>query len=214
MTKLALPVAAFIAAASCAGTALAQTATPASAPRAWTTADPEGQRGPFAFLGNRIGDPITKAFPDPKNQKDQFGIPLCNGVDFIPGFTYCEDQSLRRIVDGIPRLDYHGVEVGFVNLRYLNDRFIGFAMSFDSKNFASLAAVLRQQYGAPFQTEIVPWKERVGFAFDTAIISWNTPHGVMTLKERAVAVDAGLFELFEAAAERRYHEVRYRQVVD
>lgn len=212
MTRTTLALAALLVAMTAAGVALAQGAAPA--PRGWTTADPEGQRGQFMFLDNRIGDPITKSFPDPKNQKDQFGLKLCNGVDFIPGFTYCEDQRLRRVVDGIPRLDYHGVEVKFVNLRYLNDKFVGFVMAFDTANFKALAEVLQRQYGAPFQIEVVEWRDRVGFAYNNTIWSWNTPHGLMTLKERAVALDTGALELFEAAAERRYHAVRYRDVVD
>jgi hypothetical protein len=209
LSMKALPIAVALAAALISSAALAQTA-----PRSWTTADPEGQRGNFSFLGQQVGDPITKAFPDPKNQADQFGMKLCRSVNAIPSFTDCEDHSLRKTVDGIPRLDYHGVEVRFVNLRYMNDKMVGFTMGFDAAKFAAVAEVIKRQYGAPFRTENVLWKDRIGYGYNANFLTWNTPHGEMTLKERSIAMDTGSLELFTPAAERRYNDVRYRQVVD
>lgn len=210
MTAKPLSATAFCLAALLATAAAAQT----TASRSWTTADPEGQRGEFSFLGQRIGDPITKAFPDPKNQADQFGMKLCRGVPAIPGFIDCEHQGLRRMVDGIPRLDYHGAEVQFVNLRYLDNKMVGFTMGFETKKFAAVAEVLKRQFGAPFRTENVQWKDRIGYGYNAIFMTWNTPHGEMTLKERSIAMDTGSLELFTPAAERRYNDVRYRQVVD
>lgn len=192
-----------------AGAAMAQTPVP----QAWTTDDPEGQRGQFQFLGLRIGDPVEKAFPDWKNQKDQFGYPICQTTIGLPGFLDCAHQGLRRTVDGIPRLDYQGVEVKFVNLRYLGGKLAGFTMGFDSANYARLAAVLQRQYGKPFGIEQALWKDRIGHAFNTEIQVWNTPHGDMTFKERWVNSDSGMLMLIEPAAERRYQALRYRDVV-
>jgi hypothetical protein len=190
-----------------AGTAAAQ------APRPWTTADPEGQRGPFQFLGQRIGDPIAKAFPDFKTAKDQFGYPICQTTIGLPRFWDCAHQGLRRIVDGIPRLDYGGVEVKFVNLRYVDEKLVGFTMGFDAGVFERLAAVLERQFGKPFATEHALWKDRLGLEYNTAIHLWNTPHGDMILKERWVNSDSGMLKLIEPAAERLYQDLRYRQIV-
>jgi len=181
--------------------------------RAWTTDDPEGQRGRFQFLGQRIGDPIAKAFPDFKTAKDQFGYPICQTTAGLPGFWDCAYQGLRRVVDGIPRLDYDGVEVKFVNMRYVDEKLVGFTMGFDARNFAALAAALRRGFGKPFATEQALWKDRLGLEYNTAIQVWNTPHGDMVLKERWVNSDSGMLSLIEPAAERRYQALRYRDVV-
>jgi hypothetical protein len=208
MGKLAvLAMAAALAAAP--GWAEAQT----QAPRAWTTDDPEGRRGRFEFLGQRLGDPVDKAFPDWKNQKDQFGALLCQTTIGLPGFLDCAYQGLRTVVDGVPRHDYGGVEVKFVNLRYVDRKLVGFTMGFDAKVFPALAAVLARQFGRPFATETLRWKDRLGLEYDTAVHVWNTPHGEMTLKERWVHSDSGMLKLIEPAAERRYQDLRYRQVV-
>jgi len=191
-----------------AGHAVAQTA-----PRAWTTADPEGQRGQFQFLGQRLGDPITKAFPDFKTAKDQFGYPICQTTVGLPRFWDCAYQDIRRIVDGIPRLDYGGVEVKFVNMRYVDQKLAGFTMGFDAANFAALAAVLQRQFGKPFSTETALWKVRLGLEYNTEIHTWNTPHGEMTAKDRWVNSDSGMLKLIEPAAERLFQDLRYRQVV-
>jgi hypothetical protein len=185
----------------------------AQAPRAWTTDDPEGRRGQFQFLGQRLGDPIEKAFPDYKSQKDQFGSLICQTTIGLPRFMDCAYQGIRRIVDGIPRQDYGGVEVKFVNMRYIDNKLVGFAMGYDAKNFEPLAAVLARQFGKPFSTEVALWKDRLGLEYNTAIHIWNTPHGEMTAKERWVNSDSGMLKLIEPAAERRYQDLRYRQVV-
>lgn len=198
-----------LAAALWAGAAAAQSA----APRAWTTADPEGQRGQFQFLGQRLGDPIEKAFPDWKNQKDQFGSPICQATKGLPGFLDCAYQGIRKVVDGIPRHDYGGIEVKFVNMRYIDRKLVGFTMGFDTKVFGPLAAALARQFGKPFSTEMALWKDRLGLEYNTAIHVWNTPHGEMTLKERWVHSDSGMLKLIEPAAERRYQDLRYRQIV-
>lgn len=197
-------------AASLAAPAWAQTAAPE---RAWTTADPEGQRGQFQFLGQRIGDPIAKAFPDYKTAKDQFGYPICQTTVGLPGFWDCAHQGLRRLVDGIPRLDYGGVEVKFVNMRYLDGKLAGFTMGFDARNFEALAAVMQKQFGPPFSTENALWKDRLGLEYNTQIQTWNTPHGLMELKERWVNTDSGMLALIEPAADRRYQALRFRDVV-
>jgi len=194
-----------------AGAATAQTQT--QAPRAWTTADPEGQRGQFQFLGQRIGDPITKAFPNFKTAKDQFGYPICQTTIGLPRFWDCAHQDLRRIVDGIPRLDYSGVEVKFVNMRYVDEKLVGFTMGFDAKVFEPLAAVLARQFGKPFSTENALWKDRLGLEYNTHYHIWNTPLGDMTLRERWVNSDSGMLKLIEPAAERLYQSFRYRDVV-
>jgi hypothetical protein len=192
-----------------AGAAMAQT----PAPRPWTTADPEGQRGQLTFLSQRLGDPIEKAFPDWKNQKDQFGALICQTTLGLPGFLDCAYQGLRKVVDGIPTHDYDGIEVKFVNFRYIDRKLVGFSMGFDAKAFPALAALLARQYGKPFSTEVALWKDRLGLEYNTAIHLWNTPHGEMTLKERWVHSDSGMLKLIEPAAERRYNDLRYRQVV-
>jgi hypothetical protein len=195
-----------------AGGVAAQTA-PAAAPKAWTTADPEGQRGQFQFLGQRLGDPITKAFPDFKTAKDQFGYPICQTTIGLPRFWDCAYQGIRRIVDGIPRLDYSGVEVKFVNMRYVDEKLVGFTMGFDAAVFEPLAAVLHRQFGKPFSTENALWKDRLGLEYNTHYHIWNTPHGEMTLRERWVNSDSGMLKLIEPAAERLFQDLRYRQVV-
>jgi|JI10StandDraft_1071094.scaffolds.fasta_scaffold255817_3 hypothetical protein len=182
-------------------------------PKAWTTADPEGQRGQFQFLGQRLGDPIAKAFPDFKTAKDQFGYPICQTTIGLPRFWDCAYQGIRRIVDGIPRLDYGGVEVKFVNMRYVDEKLVGFTMGFDAGVFEPLAAVLQRQFGKPFSTEIALWKDRLGLEYNTEIHIWNTPHGEMIAKERWVNSDSGMLKLIEPAAERLFQDLRYRQVV-
>lgn len=188
-------------------------AVPAAASRDWTTADPEGQRGQFQFLGQRIGDPITKAFPNFKTAKDQFGYPICQTTIGLPRFWDCAYQDIRQVVDGIPRLDYGGVEVKFVNMRYVDEKLVGFTMGFDAANFDALAAVLHRQFGKPFSTENALWKDRLGLEYNTEIHVWNTPHGEMTAKDRWVHSDSGMLKLIEPAAERLFQDLRYRQVV-
>lgn len=82
-------------------------------------------------------------------------------------------RGLHRIVDGIPRLDYNGVEVKFVNMRYINGKLVGFTMGFDAKNYEALAAVLQRQFGKPFATEQANWKDWPGIQHLTS------PHRVV-----------------------------------
>lgn len=180
--------------------------------RLWTTRDPAGKRGPFAFLGNKIGDPIENMFPDPE-EKDQFGMPLCRDTPGLPGFLDCTDDSIRAMVNGTWKLMYRGVEVSFVNYRYLDKKLIGFRMGFPTDNFKKLADALKGQYGPPTGEEETSWKHRLGGVFDIHIQSWNTPHGEMSLRSRGAALDAGMLALIEPKAEERFNDLRYRQVV-
>lgn len=180
--------------------------------RLWTTRDPPGRRGLFAFLGNRIGDPIDKLFPDPE-EKDQFGMPLCRDTPGLPGWLDCTDDSIRHMVDGVWKLFYRGVEVSFLSYRYLDGKLVGFRMGFPTANFHKLGEVLKSQYGPPTGEEETSWQHRLGGVFDIKILSWNTPVGEMTLKSRAASLDAGMLALLEPKAEARYNDMRFRQVV-
>jgi hypothetical protein len=180
--------------------------------RLWTTRDPPGKRGTFAFLGNKIGDPIDNVFPD-MEEKDQFGMPLCRDTPGLPGFLDCTDDSTRVMVDGVWKLMYRGVEVSFVNYRYLDNKLVGFRMGFPTVNFKALAEALRKQYGPPTAEEETSWKHRLGGVIDIQIQSWNTPHGEMTLRSRGAAMDAGMLALLEPKAEERFNDLRYRQVI-
>ncbi len=180
--------------------------------RLWTTRDPAGKRGPFAFLGNKIGDPIENVFPD-LEEKDQFGMPLCRDTPGLPGFLDCTDDSIRVMVNGVWKLMYRGVEVSFVNYRYLDRKLVGFRMGFPTDNFQKMADVLKRQYGPPTGEEETSWKHRLGGVFDIKIQTWNTPHGEMSLRSRGAALDAGMLALMEPKAEERFNDLRYRQVV-
>ncbi|MBL8707520.1 MAG: hypothetical protein JNM30_21900 [Rhodospirillales bacterium] len=180
--------------------------------RLWTTRDPPGKRGVFAFLGNKIGDPIDNVFPD-MEEKDQFGMPLCRDTPGLPGFLDCTDDSIRVMVNGVWKLMYRGVEVSFVNYRYLDGKLAGFRMGFPTANFQALAEALKKQYGPPTGEEETSWTHRLGGVFDIKIQSWNTPHGEMTLRSRAAAMDAGMLALMEPKAQDRFNDLRYRQVL-
>lgn len=180
--------------------------------RLWTTRDPAGKRGTFAFLGNKIGDPIDNVFPD-LQEKDQFGMPLCRDTAGLPGFLDCTDDSTREMVNGVWKLLYRGVEVSFINYRYLDGKLVGFRMAFPTANFLVLAEALKKQYGPPTGEEETSWTHRLGGVFDIKIQSWNTPHGEMVLRSRGAAMDAGMLSLLEPKAEDRFNDLRFKQVV-
>jgi hypothetical protein len=179
--------------------------------RLWTTRDPPGRRGVFAFMGNKVGDPIENIFPDPE-EKDQFGMKLCRETPGVPGWLDCTDDSIRQMVNGVWKLMYRGVEVSFVSYRYLDGKLVGFRMGFPTANFQKLAEVLIRQYGPPTNEEESSWQHRLGGIFDIKTQAWNTPVGEMTLKSRAASLDAGMLALLEPKAEARYNEMRFRQV--
>lgn len=179
--------------------------------RLWTTRDPPGKRGVFAFLGNKLGDPIANLFPDP-NEKDQFGGALCRDTPGIPDFLECTDDSVRELVNGTWKLLYRGVEISFLNYRYLDGKLVGFRMGFPTANFEKLSEVLKKQYGNPTGEEDSSWKHRLGGVFDIKTLDWNTPVGEMSLKSRAAALDAGMLALMDPKAEAKYSDLRYRQV--
>lgn len=178
----------------------------------WTTRDPPNQRGPFAFLGNRIGDPLENVFPDPE-EKDAFGMALCRETAGLPGFLDCADDSISSLANGVRALRYRGVEVSYLNYRYLDKKLVGFQMGFPSENFAKLADALERQYGAPHTQEDSLWKIRPGFELKVRTVAWNTPHGAMTMKSRAEATEAGMLSLFEPKAEEQYNALRYKLIV-
>ncbi|MCC6468026.1 MAG: hypothetical protein IT563_06870 [Alphaproteobacteria bacterium] len=178
----------------------------------WTTRDSPGQRGVFAFLDNKIGDPIETMFPDPE-EKDQFGGLLCRDTPGLPGWLECTDDSLRQMVNGAWKLLYRGVEVSFINYRYFEHKLVGFRMGFPTANFEKLGEALKKQYGSPTGEEETSWQHRLGGVYDVKIMAWNTPVGEMTLRSRGASLDAGLLSLIEPKAEARYNDVRYRQVV-
>jgi len=179
--------------------------------RLWTTRDPAGKRGPFAFLGNRIGDPIENVFPD-MQEKDQFGMPLCRDTAGLPGFLDCTDDSIREMVNGVWKLLYRGVEVSYLNYRYLDRKLVGFDMGFPTASFKALGDVLRRQYGPATAEEQSSLTHRLGGVFDIQTKSWNTPHGEMVLQSRGAALDAGSLSLMEPKAAARYADLRFRQV--
>lgn len=182
------------------------------AERLWTTRDPPGKRGVFAFLGNKIGDPIDNVFPD-MEEKDQFGMPLCRDTPGLPGFLDCTDDSIRVMVNGAWRLMYRGVEVSFLTYRYLDGKLAGFRMAFPTANFPAMAEALKKQYGPPTGEEETSWTHRLGGVFDIKIQSWNTPQGEMVLRSRGAAMDAGMLSLLEPKAEARFNDLRFKQVV-
>ncbi|MCK6453266.1 MAG: hypothetical protein L6R19_20810 [Alphaproteobacteria bacterium] len=178
----------------------------------WTTRDPPNQRGPFAFLGNRIGDPLESVFPDP-DEKDEFGMALCRETAGLPGFLDCTDDSISSLVNGVRSLRYRGVEVSYLNYRYLDRKLVGFQMGFPSENFGKLEDALEKQYGAPHTKEDSIWKIRPGYELKVRTIAWNTPHGTMSMKSRAEATEAGMLSLIEPKAEEHYNALRYKLMV-
>jgi hypothetical protein len=151
-------------------------------------------------------------FPDPE-EKDQFGMALCRDTAGLPGWLECTDDSTREMVDGAWKLLYRGVEVSFVNYRYLDGKLAGFRMGFPTANFQKLGEALKKQYGPATGEEETNWQHRLGGAIDIKIQSWNTPDGEMTLKSRGASLDAGMLALLEPKAESRYNDLRFRQVV-
>ncbi|MCC7048212.1 MAG: hypothetical protein IT562_15975 [Alphaproteobacteria bacterium] len=178
----------------------------------WTTRDPPGQRGVFAFLDNKIGDPIENMFPDPE-EKDEFGALLCRDTPGLPDWLECTDDSMRQMVNGVWKLLYRGIEVSFVNYRYFERKLVGFRMGFPTANFQKLGEALKKQYGQPTGEEETSWQHRLGGVYDIKIMAWNTPVGEMTLKSRGASLDAGMLALIEPKAEARYNDVRFRQIV-
>jgi len=178
----------------------------------WSTRDPPNRRGVFAFLGNRVGDPVENVFPDPE-EKDAFGMALCRETAGIPGFLDCADDSIGDLVNGVRALRYRGVEVSYLNYRYFERKLVGFQMGFPTANFARLSEALEKQYGAPHTEEDSIWKLRPGYELKVRTIAWNTPHGTMTMKSRAEAIEAGMLSLLEPKAEERYNALRYKLMV-
>jgi hypothetical protein len=178
----------------------------------WSTRDDPKDRGVFAFLGNRIGDEINVNFPDP-TEKDTFGMPLCRGTPGIPGFMDCADDSIRELINGTWVMLYRGVEVSYLNYRYLDNRLVGFQMGFPTTNFEKLSDAVEKQYGAPHDKEDTIWKIRPGFELKVKTWTWRTPHGDMTLKSRAEAYEAGMLALLEPKAQEKYDALRYKLMV-
>ena len=179
----------------------------------WNTHDPANKRGRFAFLGNKIGDPIETLFPKPDTEADRYGRLLCQATPGAPGFLDCADDGLREFVDGAWEMRYRGAEVSFVNYRFLDRKLIGFTMGFPMSSFPRLAQTLESQYGPADAQEQTDWRNRLGAAFDTKIMTWHTPHGTMALRSRAeFSPDAGSLELFLPSAEQRYEALRFKQV--
>lgn len=180
----------------------------------WNTHDPANKRGPFAFLGNKIGDPIEVLFPKPDTEADRYGRLLCQATPGAPGFLDCVDDGLREFVGGAWQMRYRGSEVGFLNYRYFDRKLAGFTMGFPISSFAKLTQTLERQYGPPDNVEQTDWRNRLGAVYDTKILTWRTPHGPMVLRSRAeFSPDAGSLELFLPSAEQRYEALRFKQVV-
>ncbi len=178
----------------------------------WNTNDPPNKRGVFAFLGNKIGDPLETLFPKPDSETDKYGMLLCRATTGLPGFLDCADDSLSEITDGAWRMRYRGIDISFVNYRYLDRKLVGFQMGFPTASFNKLGEVLERQYGSASSVEQTDWTNRLGALFDAKVVTWRTPHGPMVLHSRGVSQDAGMLALFEVNAEQRYEALRYKQV--
>jgi hypothetical protein len=178
----------------------------------WNTDDPPDKRGPFAFLGNRIGDPIERLFPRPESEKDKYGMLLCRETPGVPGFLDCADDSIGEFVDGRWTLRFRGVEASFLNYRYLDRKLVGFDLGFPVTAFKQMAEAVDRLYGPPDKEDKYDWRNLRGAGFDVRMLTWHTPHGAMVLRSHGAALDSGMLSLFEPKAEQRYADLRFRQV--
>jgi hypothetical protein len=179
----------------------------------WNTVDSPEKRGPFAFLGNRIGDPIGNLFPHPDAEKDQFGMLLCRDTPGVPGFLDCADDSLREFVGGRWVLMFRGIEASFLNYKYLDGKLVGFDLGFPVAGFKKMTETVDRIYGPPSKKDQFDWRNLRGAGVDVSMLSWHTPHGTMVLRSHGAALDSGALSLFETRAEQRYAELRDKQVV-
>ena len=178
----------------------------------WNTDDPPDKRGPFAFLGNKIGDPLKNLFPHPGTEKDKYGMLLCRDTPGVPGFLDCADDSLNELNDGRWVMRFRGVEASFLNYRYLDGKLAGFDLGFPASLFNKMAEAVDRLYGPPSKTDKFDWRNLRGAGVDVKMLSWHTPHGTMVLRSHGAALDSGLLSLLEPKAEQRYADLRYKQV--
>lgn len=178
----------------------------------WNTTDPPDQRGPFAFLGNKIGDPIDKLFPHPDSEKDKYGMLLCRETPGVPGFLDCADDSLNELIDGRWAMRFRGLEASFLNYRYLDGKLVGFDFGFPASVFNKMAEAFDRIYGPPSKRDKFDWTNLRGAGVDVRMLSWHTPHGTMVLRSHGAALDSGLLSLIEPKAEQRYADLRYKQM--
>lgn len=179
----------------------------------WNTGDPPDKRGPFAFLGNKIGDPIAKMFPHPGTETDKYGMLLCRETRGIPGFLDCADDSLKEIEDGRWVMRFRGVEASFLNYRYLDGKLVGFDLGFPASLFTKMADAVDKIYGPASKRDKFDWRNLRGAGVDVLMLTWHTPHGAMVLRSHGAALESGMLSLFENRAEQRYAELRYKEVV-
>ncbi|MGQ0676696.1 MAG: hypothetical protein ACT4N4_11500 [Rhodospirillales bacterium] len=177
----------------------------------WNTGDDPTKRGPFAFMGNKIGDPLDKLFPHPNTETDKYGMLLCRETPGVPGFLDCADDELRQLVDGTWQMRYRGVEVSFLNYRYLDRKLVGFDLGFPAAVYPKLVEVLERQYGPAHSKAAYDWRNLRGAGHDVKMLTWNTPHGSMVLSSHGAALDSGLLSLIEPVAEQRYADLRFKQ---
>jgi len=178
----------------------------------WNTDDPPNKRGPFAFLGNKVGDPIERLFPHPDSEKDKYGMLLCRETPGVPGFLDCADDSISELVDGRRVLRFRGVEASFLNYRYLDRKLVGFDLGFPASAFKRMAETVDRLYGPPDKEDKYDWRNLRGAGFDVRMLTWHTPHGAMVLRSHGAALDSGLLSLIEPKAEQRYADLRFRQL--
>lgn len=178
----------------------------------WNTDDPPDKRGPFAFLGNRIGDPIERLFPRPESEKDKYGMLLCRETPGVPGFLDCADDSLTELAGGSWIMRFRGVEASFLNYRYLDRKLVGFDLGFPAAGFKQMAEAVDRLYGPPDRDEKFDWRNLRGAGVDVRMLTWHTPHGAMVLRSHGAALDSGMLSLLEPKAEQRYADLRFKQV--
>ena len=178
----------------------------------WNTEDPPDKRGPFAFAGNKIGDPIARVFPHPDTEKDKYGMLLCRETPGVTGFLDCADDSLSDLADGRWVMRFRGVEASFLNLRYLDRRLVGFDLGFPASVFKKMEEEVERVYGPPDKEEKYDWRNLRGAGLEVRMLTWHTPHGAMVLRSQGAALDSGLLSLIEPKAEQRYADLRYKQL--
>ncbi len=179
----------------------------------WNTGDPPNKRGVFAFLGNKIGDPLKNLFPHPDSERDKFGMLLCRETPGVPGFLDCADDSLKELVDGRWVMRFRGVEASFLNYRYLDGKLVGFDLGFPASLFNKMSEAVDRIYGPPSKQDRFDWRNLRGAGVDVRMLSWYTPYGAMVLRSHGAALDSGILSLLESKAEQRYADLRFKQVV-
>ncbi|MDE1139552.1 MAG: hypothetical protein PW999_07825 [Paraburkholderia tropica] len=137
---------------------------------------------PDGFLGIKFGQPFPDAATLPDCPKDNFNL-----TNYAPGFLCFEGYGRTSYGNlwGLPNLGF-----GYtVKVMIDKGMVTSFIVETPSDNFAALAKVLTQRYGAPRSQESGRVQSKAGAEFDNTTLKWSGQRVTIDAEMRSGKVD-------------------------